>query len=839
VPDGFHVTTEAYRQFVEENDLQPRILAVLQHVDHTQPATLDVASMMIGEMFDQAEMPHAIAGAIAQAYASLAGQSPYVAVRSSATAEDLPSLSFAGQQDTYLNVRGAADVLAAVRRCWASLWTARAIGYRARNGIDQSSVRLAVVVQLLVPAEAAGILFTADPVTGVRDHATISASWGLGEAVVGGLVTPDSLTVDKVTGSVLERRTADKVVMTVRVDGGTEERPVPAELRSAPVLDDEQAGELVRLGVQIEELYKRPMDIEWTLLDGTFAIVQARPITVLPEPEAAAPTDWPLPDPKGRYMRTSIIDLMPDPLTPLFATMGLSAINRSLRGLVEVVFDAPAAALPEDTIVTINGYAYMIVSFTPKQWWLMLSRLVPAFPRMLREGVPYWRDVAHPQYAQEVGRWRAKSPPDLSASELLAGARSLMDVAAVHLGSLMASTMGPSAGSEGLFTRVYERLIKRPDDPSTLTFLLGFDSIPLQSEKALYDLAQWCQPRASLAQYLLGATSDEILVRIRDGRTPRGPGEDDWHEFQRRIEEYLDSYGYSIFTLDFAKRLPVDDPGPQVEMLRHFIAGEGKNPYERQRASAERREAAVKGIRGRLKGIKRWAFEKSYGWASSLVPLREDGIAEIGLGYPVLRRMLQELGRRFVAEGAIAELDDVFWLEADEVEQAVAALEKGSPLLDCRDQVAERKAVWRAAKRVAPPPQMPAMEKFMGIRVDSYTAVSADDQTGGTLKGVGTSPGRVTAPARVLHGPEDFDRMQSGDILVAGITTPAWTPLFAVAAGVVTDVGGPLSHGSIVAREYGIPAVMGTGVATKRIEDGQAITIDGSQGVVVLEALAS
>ncbi|MCP4531424.1 MAG: phosphoenolpyruvate synthase, partial [Delftia sp.] len=242
--------------------------------------------------------------------------------RSSATAEDLPDASFAGQQETYLNVTGADAVLAAVKRCWASLWTARAIGYRARQGIDQGVVRLAAVVQLLVPAEAAGILFTANPVTGARDQIMISAAWGLGEAIVGGLVTPDNITVDKATGEVSARETADKQMMTVRVDGGTEEQPVPAELRDAPVLSDKQAAELARLSVQIEQLYKCPMDIEWTLLDGKFDIVQARPITALPEIKVEPPTEWPMPDPKGQYVRASIIDLMPDPVSPLFATMG-------------------------------------------------------------------------------------------------------------------------------------------------------------------------------------------------------------------------------------------------------------------------------------------------------------------------------------------------------------------------------------------------------------------------------------------------------------------------------------------------------------------------------------
>ncbi|MBN1136729.1 MAG: PEP/pyruvate-binding domain-containing protein, partial [Anaerolineae bacterium] len=221
VPDGFHVTTAAYRRFVAENGLQPGILAVLEQADASQPATLEAASTAIRALFDAAQMPPDVAGAIALAYAGLAGRNPIVAVRSSATAEDLPEASFAGQQDTFLNIDGYGEVLAAVKRCWASLWTARAISYRARQGVGAEGLSLAVVVQALVPAEAAGILFTANPVTGRRDQAMISAAWGLGEAVVGGLVTPDALVVDKVSGAVVERQTADKQVMTARVNGGT------------------------------------------------------------------------------------------------------------------------------------------------------------------------------------------------------------------------------------------------------------------------------------------------------------------------------------------------------------------------------------------------------------------------------------------------------------------------------------------------------------------------------------------------------------------------------------------------------------------------------------------
>lgn len=248
------------------------------------------------------------------------------------------------------------------------------------------------------------------------------------------------------------------------------------------------------------------------------------------------------------------------------------------------------------------------------------------------------------------------------------------------------------------------------------------------------------------------------------------------------------------------------------------------------RRDARRGCGADGGRRLRLK-----VFRKLLDWAQRLAPLREDGIADIGLGWPRLREMLLALGRRFAEAGAIEQAGDIFWLRKAEVEAAVAALDRGEPLADYRDAVQERQAVWRAAKRVTPPPQLPPKTRWLGIDMSRWLPAEADTQAADTLTGVAASPGQVTAPACVLHGPEDFDQMQPDHVLVAGITTPAWTPLFAMAAGIVTDVGGPLSHGSIVAREYGIPAVLGTGVATDRIRSGQVVTVDGSAGVVTLQ----
>lgn len=826
VPDGFHVTTTAYQDFVVANGLQPRILAALEDADLAQPATLETASAMINHTFTTAEIPTVLSDAIIQAYAALPGIDPAVAVRSSATAEDLPEASFAGQQETFLNVYGAQAVVEAVRKCWASLWTARAIGYRLRQGISPESVALAVVVQLLIPAQAAGIMFTANPLTGKRSELVINAAWGLGEAVVGGLVTPDTIAVDRLTGRVVQRETANKQVMTVRTQAGTQEVPVPDSLKKKPVLNDKQATELAHLGAQIEQLYSTPMDIEWALTSSPerFAILQARPVTALPP----APVEWIPPHPKGTYMRTSVVDLMPDPLRPLFITLGIPSLRQQMQVMGKRVIGAEPI-LGDDYYTTINSYAYMNAHFPLKGWIWILFSMIPSYPRLLRSLVPIWRDEMHPEYQASVARMKEKVPAEMSNAELWQAAQENVDAAMYYVTALLFATMGASSGAEMLLTKVYESLAKRAGDPPASVLLMGWDSIPIRAEKSLYDLAMTCRAHPGLVEYLLYTDTLTIVTQLQSDQPPEGIVAQDWKDLQGRFARHLEQFGHIIFQLDFTENLPLDHPEPMVENMKMYLRGEGVNPHERQQASETRRVQTAQAALGRLKGLRRWAFNLALKAGQSMAEVREDALADIGLGYPILRAMLRELGQRFVAAGIIEQPDDIFWLEKEEIDAMVTASD--GYLVQ---RVEERKATWHRFKAATPPPMLPLKKRYMGMNVDVFLAQATDENAGGALKGVAASPGIVTAPARVLHGPQDFDQMRPGEVLVAGTTTPAWTPLFAMASAVVTNIGGPLSHGSIVAREYGIPAVMGTGVATRRIQSGQVITVDGDNGVVTL-----
>ena len=829
VPDGFHVTTAAYRRFVDENALQPRILEALQTADSTQPVTLETASAQISALFADGSIPADIATAVQAAYTALAAGDAAVAVRSSATAEDLPDASFAGQQDTFLNIRGADPVLDAVKRCWASLWTARAIGYRTRKGIDHGVVSLAVVVQELIPAEAAGVLFTANPLNGRRDQIAINASWGLGESVVGGLVTPDMLIVDKAGGQVTERQTADKQTMTVRTPTGTEEKPVPEPQRRAPVLNDEQAAELARLSVKIERHYRMPMDIEWAIVGGVFSILQARPITVLPELTFDPPAEWPLPDPKASYMRQSIIELLPDPLRPLFATLGMRAINAGTVSLFSEIIGT--GAVPDEMIVTLNGYAYYQISMTFKFWGRALINVWSFFPKFF-QGETRWRDEAHPRYLAVIERWQSRPLHEIPAVELLDGAYQIAAEAVNIYNVYQSGVIGLASGSEILFTPFYEKLIRRKEDVPALTFLLGGDSMPIRAEKSLYDVAEWCREHPELGSHVAQTPSERLAAQLEDEQAPPSITGDDWREWQSCFRAHLAQYGHAIYDLDFSIPVPADDPVPLLGTLKLYLDGQIANPHERQQKQIAQRDEATQAITGRLKGLRLKWFQKFLGWAQTYVPMREDTLADIGLGYPLLRRMLRELGARLVQAGALEQVDDVYWLVEAEAVQAATALDSGAASSLMSETVRRRKAEWRAAKRVTPPAGLP--ERSWMTRALDKLGPTRSQEDGDTIKGVGASPGRVTVPACVLHGSGDFGLMQPGAALVAAITTPAWTPLFAMAAAVVTDVGGPLSHGSIVAREYGIPAVLGTGVATRRIRSGQMIVVDGDAGTVTL-----
>ena len=809
VPNGFVITTTAYDQVAAAAGLDELVAAG------------DAAG--VRERLEQASLPLELAAEISNAYAQLGA--PPVAVRSSATAEDLPGASFAGQQETFLNVTGTDAVLRAVVRCWASLWGDRAVAYRANQHIGDAP-RMAVVVQELVDADASGVMFTANPANGRREETVITAAWGLGEAIVGGLVEPDEFIVDRTRPEAApQRRIATKQVTTVRMDGGSEQVPTPASRAGEATLSDDEVAQLADLGARVQDHFGVPQDIEWARADGVFRLVQARPITALPEPVGEEPTEWPLPRPRSLYFRASIVEQMPDPLTPLFADLIRAAVPEGLNALLSSL--SPGSEPLDSDFPTINGYAYYDYS---REAMNRMWRLTPtALSHLTDKGfvIRRWRDEALPAYTGSVRLWATRDPAELPSSTLLSATRELLSAGCRYYSNVQ-MVIPMASISEMWWTGAYDSWMRRPGDPQATDFLLGFDSTPLRAEKALYRLATWCREIPGLAGALGTVTPAEVL----EAPAPAGVESSDWAAFIARLRAHLDEFGHTIYNLDFANPVPADEPTPIIEALKHAISGLGADPVQRQQEVSRRRDRITRDLDERLDPLRGAIARAALPWAQRWAPIREDGLAAMGLAWPTMRRLLHELGRRLVAEGALSRAHDVYWLTADEADRAAAALDAGSPV-EPATAIEERRRRWRGQALATPPQYLPVSRMMQSM--DSMMPAHAGDQTGPVLKGTGGSGGRVTAPARVLAGPEDFGSFQPGEILVAAITTPAYTPFFALASGVVTDIGGVLSHSSIVAREYGIPAVLGTGTATKRISTGDVITLDGARATVRLD----
>jgi len=406
-----------------------------------------------------------------------------------------------------------------------------------------------------------------------------------------------------------------------------------------------------------------------------------------------------------------------------------------------------------------------------------------------------------------------------------------------------------AATSEISFRAFYDKLVRRHGDSPAQTLLLGYDSEPIRAEKSLYDLAGWARSDPGLVSALLERPTAELAECLRTGSPPAGVDDVLWQEWRFTFREHLALFGHAVYNLDFASPVAADDPSVLLETMKFYLRGQGTDPHERQRLLTERRESLTEQMAARLGPRRRAVFLRLLRWAQETAPIREDALADVGLAWPLLRRMLLELGQRLVVAGVIAEPGDVFWLRSQELRSAVefglaapgagaAAAITGAGRPVRAAAVEERKMLWRGQAKAAAPQMLPE-SRWMERAFGSMMPAGSQHQSGAIIKGVGASAGRVSAPARVLAGPQDFGQMEPGDVLVARITTPAWTSLFAMASAVVTDVGGPLSHSSIVAREYGIPAVLGTGVATQRLSTGQRILVDGDAGTVTIEQPAT
>jgi rifampicin phosphotransferase len=831
VPAGFCVTTDAFRRIVADT---PGIDDQLERLARLRPHHRDAIladSAEIRESIEAIVIPDDVAAAIAAEIARLGGDAAY-AVRSSATAEDLPMASFAGQHDTYLNVLGSAAILEHVSRCWASLFTERAVAYRSRNGISHRQVQMAVVVQRMVHADAAGVVFTADPVTSNRTIVSVEATLGLGEALVSGRVNGDVYKVRD--GEVVERTVATKqVAIYVTSAGGTRQEAIEPARQDQPVLTDPQVARLAHLGRRIEAHLGGAQDIEWCLAAGEFQIVQSRPITTM----------FPIParDDGENHVYVSVghQQMMTDPLKPLGLAMwkltalrpmhaaggrlfvdvtGALASPASRAGLLEVMGrgdplirdalqtvvdrgdfippppdDAPAEAPPGGPPSSIATHSDIVVDLIARAQASIaaLQRDIEAksgsalFDFILADMPEIKRILFDPQSQQAI----------------MAGME-----ATWWLNDQLLAWLGEKNAADAL-TR---------SAPNNVTSEMGL---------ALLEVADEIRPHPEVVAFLQDVDDDHFLDGDELARREGGP------EARDAIRGYLDTYGMRcVGEIDITRRRWSERPTALVPTLlghiKSFGPGEAKRHFERGRQEAQAKEQEVlERLRAQPDGERKAdETKRMIDRVRTFIGYREYPKYAMVNRYFIYRQAFLGEADRLVRAGVVRNREDIFFLTFEELHEVVRTNQVDEELIQQRQD-----AFASYHSLTAPRVLTSDGEAVAG----SYRR---DDLPPSALAGLAVSAGTVEGRARVILDMADAD-VEEGDILVTAYTDPSWSPLFVAIKGLVTEVGGLMTHGAVIAREYGLPAVVGVQHATQLIEDGQRIRLDGTNGSIeILDA---
>jgi phosphoenolpyruvate synthase/pyruvate phosphate dikinase len=826
VPQGFVVLTEAYRQVAERAGLE-------EHLDPERAREALLAT----------PMPEAVRDAITAEYQKLDGP---VAVRSSATAEDLPFASFAGQQDTYLNIIGPDAVVDAVRRCWASLWTDRAVAYRTSNGIDHHTVRLAVVVQRMVQSEVAGVLFTANPVTGKRREAVIDASPGLGEAVVSGAVNPDHFVVDTATGEIRERRLGDKRLVIRSLPGGGTEQV--EHTQDGACLTDGQIRALARLGAQVEEHYNAPQDTEWALdADGELWLTQARPITTLyPLPDGATAENprvffcftvaqglqRPI-TPMGlacfRLLASSMSELAGKPVRdrkagpPAYREAGqrffidMTGMVRSKAGrqIMPRVLDVMEAR----SAVVLRGL-FDDPRFTLRYGWR------PVVERLLRIAAHYRipiravHAVVNPEFAhRQMDEMTARQAELLSIPDT-ATAVERLDHCEVVLGEVtipVLPTIVPFMAMGFALLGIGGKLLGNRLEPGDLQAVLrGLPhNVTTEMDLELWHVATAIRADEASTKALQEESARDLATKYHEGTLPEVA--------QTVLTAFLKKYGHrAVAEIDLGLPRWSDDPTHVLGVLANYLrlddpklAPDAQFARGAQEAAATIERLARKAGKRRGKLV-RFVLQR----ARLLAGLREMPKYHLVVALGAVRHQVGLVGAELAAKGLLDAADDVFFLDFVEARKALAGK-------DFRALVADRREAYDQEMRRRRVPRV-----LLSDGTEPEAVASQGAPTGpGVLTGTPASAGTITGRARVVLDPVGA-HLEPGEILVAPSTDPGWTPLFLTAGGLVMEMGGANSHGAVVAREYGIPAVVGVPEAVDRITTGQLITVDGALGTV-------
>ncbi|WP_426977565.1 PEP/pyruvate-binding domain-containing protein [Pseudarthrobacter sp. O4] len=785
VPEGFIVTTAAYASMLEDTGPGGTLAGLLQ---------TGADGARIREAIGSVRLPEQLRRTITDAYRRL-GAGP-VAVRSSGTAEDLPGAAFAGQHDTFLNILGEDALIRAITGCWASLWTDRAISYRHRQKIRPEDVAIAVVVQTMVSADAAGVMFSADPLTGRRDRILIDAGAGLGEAVVSGRVTPEHYVLDSHARVRQWTPGGHETVIRATPKGGTVE--TAGEPGTGQLLSKRQLARLAGIARQVTAHFGTPQDMEWAVAGGRTYLLQARPMTALPqEPQKLNVFQ------KG--MGPFFVEMFQERPYPLdvsgWLQQGIVAMLQRMAGSIGVAFPSVAEVLPEE-----DGVVLRLIPPVPRPTIRVLAAPVSIAARARRFRLSNWtHDERFAAFLTEVDRLNSQDPRQLNWQQLLGHVRATYE-ALGPIGELRVSYLPGVLISQLKLRPMLLLMGKRHLAPALIA---GAPTRTSQANRELERLADLVRADESLRTSFDRLEAAELVHRVS--------GDPRYADFNQSLRGFLTEYGHRETSSAVLSSAPTWSEAPEVVLgLVKVLTG---NPGQTtdQTGDALRELSAHPALTN--PGLRRRVLD-TVDTARAGMAFREDTHFYATMLLPPLRRALRELGERLRSAGVLDEAHDVFHLRDEELR---TISDPGTLPATDRDRYRQT-VLARAAKRadLAGTPLLDLNALFPEHPADSSALVT----------GSAASRGSATGVVRIIGSPAAFGTLQSGEILVCPYTNPSWTPLFQRAAAVVVDTGGIGSHAAIVAREYGIPAVMGTRNGTTTLTDGQQVAVNGTTGTV-------
>ncbi|TFG27222.1 hypothetical protein EU528_13220 [Candidatus Thorarchaeota archaeon] len=863
VPKGFVVTTEAYSKFIASNELENLAKSHLSDLNFEDTAELKKATETMREHINRATLPQDVVDVITEMY--LQQDLKRVAIRSSATAEDLPDASFAGQYDTSLNIEGIANVLDHIKSCFGSMWTTRAVAYREENDIPHDQVQIAVVVQSMAEARCAGVMFTQNPISRKPDEMMIESNFGLGESVVSGQTVPDRYVVarnNETTEYTLvskEIGTKDSIIISNTTGDGVKESGVSFEKRQQSSLEDGEILELSKIGKSIEELFQSPQDIEWALdRESKFHILQSRPITVgIGQDEEEEEVFW---------TRGYADDYWNDPVTPLFfdllgdqityivnietnEIMGYKDTPKELLKLhkahvyfnlevlrTKVVNEMPPFIRSEDVLNYFPEGSGPFGKDTMRELpFALKTRIMAEIRVMLLDGdggmtktndaYRTWTEDVFNPYCGKFDRELNHAAQHESVAALMGLADELDKVMMKHFRMVRYGLPVHTLGMNLITNYLCRRWLGEEAGSIFYPILLsGLEHKTTETNNRIFELAYNGGNNETVKKIFTDLPSDEVYAGLIENESPVVKS------FTEKFDKFLDDFGDRGFTREVYYPRWRDAPEYVIDALKPLVIEGMRDLTKAEESLAKKRikaeKLAEKHIRGQRYGPMKWMlFSTILGMARTYIGFRENQRFNLDRWITRNRRVFIEIGRCLKETGFIEEEGDVFFLRRRELRKIIrSGIEDYPEYGNIRELVKERKDEFLKNENLLPPKFMVGSREF-----DDPLPESAEG-----FIGIPASQGIVTGQVRILDTIADIPNVKAGEILVVSRTDPGWTPVFSKIGGLITESGGVLSHGAVVSREFGIPAVTNIRNACREFKTGQRVTIDGNKGVVVL-----